>query len=105
MPIYVNVLNIWGCIATMLQLSSNLTSKISTFAGLVLLFCIKPVNRRRVARAGDASRFGGWPGLVMRPGSASDLGWRRLREETIQRETVGIEKAAVRRMPSSSFSE
>ena len=41
----------------------------------------------------------------MRPGSASDLGWRRLREETIQRETVEIEKAAVKRMPSSSFSK
>ena len=37
--------------------------------------------------------------------SAGGPGWRRLREETTQRETVEIEKAAVRRMPSSSFSK
>ena len=55
--------------------------------------------------SGLAMRPGSADGPVWKPSSTGGSGWRRLRKETTQRETVEIEKAAVRRMPSSSFSE
>ena len=63
----------------MLQTLCLTADLFSTIAGLAKHFCIKPVNRRRMAR-----------------------GWRRLRQKSNTKK-VKIQKAAVRRMPSSSF--
>ena len=54
--------------------------------------------------SGLAMRPGSADGPVWKPSSTGGSGWRRLREKSNTKK-VKIQKAAVRRMPSSSFSK